>query len=174
MDRIEIRKADLEDIQGIIRVCSDGYRATYPGLLPEAYIEKIIEDFYCEERIRNEILNTDSAWNGWFVAVEDGQVIGAGGGGFIGENAAELFVLYLNPCRKREGIGSRLLACITAEQIQLGAKEQWVSVARGNTVAIAFYKAVGFQYQGQRPAHGLPEEAEIFSLRYRRLLNTER
>ncbi|EEL84283.1 hypothetical protein bcere0029_60250 [Bacillus cereus AH1272] len=30
---IEYRKARLEDMQGIIKVCSDGYRNTYPGLL---------------------------------------------------------------------------------------------------------------------------------------------
>ena len=34
MTMIKIRKAGLDDVAGIIRVCSEGYRATYPGLLP--------------------------------------------------------------------------------------------------------------------------------------------
>lgn len=167
---IEIRKAILTDAQGIARVCSDAYRATYPGLLPQRYIEKIIDDFYYEERIQTEILNTDFGWNGWFVASEDGRVLGAGGGGMIDQDCAELFVLYLDPQRKRQGIGSRLLESITADQIQRGAKEQWVSVAKENAAAISFYEAVGFRYQGQQPAYGIPEEEGIFSLRYRRRL----
>ena len=167
---IEIRKANLTDAQGIIRVCSDAYRATYPGLLPQRYIEKIIGDFYYEERIQKEILHTDFYWNGWVVAVENERVIGAGGGGFLAETVAELFVLYLDPARKREGIGSRLLERITADQIQRGAKEQWVSVAKDNAMAIPFYEAVGFRYQGQQPAYGLPEEEGFCSLRYRRFL----
>ena len=167
---IEIRKANLSDVQGIIRVCSDAYRTTYPGLLPQRYIEKIIGDFYYEERIRNEIVTTGHEWNGWYVALENGEIVGAGGGGFLGETVAELFVLYLDPARKREGIGSRLLESITAEQIRRGAKEQWVSVAKDNVMAIPFYEAVGFQYQGRQPAYGLPEEEGFVSLRYRRFL----
>ncbi len=40
---IEYRKARLEDMQGIIKVCSDGYRNTYPGLLPQQYIESTLQ-----------------------------------------------------------------------------------------------------------------------------------
>ena len=167
---VEIRKAALADVQGIIRVCSDAYRATYPELLPRRYIEKIINDFYYEERIRAEIVNTGPEWNGWYVAVDNGVVVGAGGGGFLAETVAELFVLYLDPLRKREGIGSRLLESITVDQIRRGAKEQWVSVAKKNAMAIPFYEAVGFQYQGEQPAYGLPEEEGFYSLRYRRFL----
>ena len=165
---IEIRKAKPEDAQGIVRVCSDGYRSTYPELLPRDAIEKIIKDFYHVDRVQNETLHTDRAWNGWYVAAEDGNIIGAGGGGMTGEETGELFVLYLDPARKREGIGSKLLQAITREQLESGAKEQWVSVAQGNAAAIAFYEAVGFQYAGQRPTYGLAEADGFVSLRYKR------
>ncbi|MDM5154919.1 GNAT family N-acetyltransferase [Bacillus sp. DX1.1] len=167
---VEFRKAKLEDVQGIIKVCSDGYRNTYPELLPQYYIESTIKEFYNEKRVKNEIINISQEWNGWFVAVEDGEIIGAGGGGFIGEEIAELFVIYLDPHRKREGVGSRLLSVITNDQIERGAKEQWVSVAKDNFMGIPFYEAVGFIYQNERPAYGLPVDEDFKSIRYKRNL----
>ena len=167
---IHIRKALPEDVQGIIRVCSEGYRATYPDLLPQHLIEKILGEFYTEERVEKEIRNISREWNGWFVAVDGGTVVGAGGGGLTGEETAELFVLYLDPARKREGIGSRLLKAITEDQRKRGAREQWVSVAKGNSMAIPFYEALGFVYRGERPAYAIAEEEGILSLRYSREL----
>ena len=167
---IEIRKATSEDVQGIIHVCSAGYRNTYPNLLPRKYIEKIIADFYTEERIRKEILDTGREWNGWYVALDGERVVGAGGGGFTGPETAELYVLYLDPERRREGIGRKLLEAITYDQKLQGAKEQWVSVAKGNRMGIPFYEAVGFRLRGEQPTYALPEEAGFISLRYHRFL----
>lgn len=167
---IEIRKAIVEDAQGIRKVCSDGYRYTYPELLPQHQIEKVIQEFYNAERIKDEVVTISKEWNGWFVAVDTGEVVGAGGGGFIEDETAELFVIYLDPTRKREGIGSRLLGAITKDQIERGAKEQWVSVTKGNDMGIPFYEAVGFEYQTECPAYDMPEEEGYKSLRYKREL----
>lgn len=118
----------------------------------------------------DEIHNLSQSWNGWFVAEEDGEIIGAGGDGFTGERVAELFVLYLDPLRKRESIGSRLLEVITRDQINRGAEEQWVSVSKGNEMGVPFYEACGFELQGERPMHGVPEESGLLVLRYRRAI----
>lgn len=167
---MEVRKAHMGDETDIVRVCSEGYWHTYKRLLPEKYIGQIIESFYTTERVADEIQNLSQVWNGWFVAEEDGEIIGAGGGGFTGERVSELFVLYLNPSRKREGIGSRLLEVITRDQINRGAKEQWVSVSKGNEMGIPFYEAHGFELYGEQPMHGLPEKAGFRTLRYRRII----
>ncbi|OEH93562.1 GNAT family N-acetyltransferase [Bacillus solimangrovi] len=169
---IEYRKARLEDVKGIIQVCSDGYRNTYPELIQMDHIENIIMEYYNENRIKNELSNISQEWNGWFVAVENGQVIGAGGGGFVAPEIAELYVIYLNPNRKREGIGSNLLAIITEDQIKRGAKQQYVSVIKGNLIGTPFYEKVGFIYDSEHPAHGLPEEEGYKSLRYKRNLTS--
>ncbi|MEQ6377064.1 GNAT family N-acetyltransferase [Bacillaceae bacterium S4-13-56] len=165
---VEVRKAGEEDVKGIVRVCSEGYRHTYHELLPQKYIEQTISEFYNEKRVLNETLHVSEGWNGWYVAVDDGDVVGAGGGGFTGEGITELFVLYLDPSRKREGIGSKLLATITEEQAKRGAREQWVSVQKDNFMGIPFYEAVGFVYQGEQPTYSLPEEKGVVSLRYKR------
>ncbi len=168
---IEIRKANLEDVRGIIQVCSEGHKKTYPGLIPDYHIEKMIKEFYNEDRITKEILNISQGWNGWFVAIDNGEVVGAGGGGFIDEEVAELFVLYLNPNRKREGIGSQILKAVTDDQIERGAKEQWVSVTKDNSIGIPFYEATGFKFQSERPSYELPEGDGFISLRYKRILD---
>lgn len=167
---ILVRKATENDIEGIIEVCSNGYRVTYKDLLPQKYIEKIISEFYYEDRIRNEIFEISDSWNGWYVAVENNEVVGAGGGGFISDGVAEIYVLYLNPNRKREGIGSKLLVAITNDQIKKGAVEQWVSIAKDNQMAIPFYESVGFEYKSEQPSYELPEEEGFVSLRYKRKL----
>jgi len=168
---IAYRKAKLEDKKGIIQVCADGYRNTYQDFIPKHHIENIIKEFYTKERIQKEILNVSQEWNGWFVAVEQGTVIGAGGGGFTGKKSAELYVLYLDPNRKREGIGTKLLAMITREQIERGAEEQWVSVYKNNAIGISFYEAVGFVCQGEQPSYELPIETGLMSRRYSRILS---
>ncbi|MEZ0482123.1 GNAT family N-acetyltransferase [Planococcus sp. SSTMD024] len=167
---MEIRKAQAEDAAGIRTVCAAGNRSTYPGLLPQHEIERVIEKFYNEQRILSEIENISQEWNGWFVAVENGEVVGAGGGGFTGEEVAEVFVLYLDPARKYQGIGTQLLEAITDDQKARGAHTQWVSVAKGNRMAIPFYETRGFTFQYEEPAYGMPEDSEHMSVRYMRKL----
>ncbi|MGF7127417.1 GNAT superfamily N-acetyltransferase [Natronobacillus azotifigens] len=51
----------------------------------------------------------------------------------------ELFVLYLDPTRRNEGIGTKLLDAITQQQKEeFGAEKQWVSVQKGNRKGILF------------------------------------
>jgi ribosomal protein S18 acetylase RimI-like enzyme len=129
----------------------------------------VIAEYYTPERIRGEI-NPSDGWDGWLVAVDGGTVVGAGGGGMIEPHAGEVFVLYLDPARRREGIGTHLLAAITEQQLAQGAREQWVSVEPENAKGLPFYRARGFTVQGERPAWGTaPEEGRV-SLRLMRRL----
>ncbi len=164
-----VRKAKLEDVDGICHVCAEGYRATYPGLLPEDFIERTIAEFYNPERIQREI-NNPEGWNGWYVAEDNGSVVGAGGGGMTGPGISELFVLYVDPQHLGQGIGTKLLAAITDELRAQGAHEQWVSTTKENQQAIPFYKARGFVEQGEQPMYGSDPSHGITSLRLVRTL----
>jgi ribosomal protein S18 acetylase RimI-like enzyme len=60
----------------------------------------------------------------------------------INDTAGEVFVLYLGPNRRNEGIGTMLLEAITKQQKEeYNASEQWVSVQKGNEKGIPFYEA---------------------------------
>lgn len=167
---IKIRKATAADVGGICRVCTAGWRDTYTGLLPAPYIEQVIAEFYNPARVAAEVADPQG-WDGWWVAVERGRVVGAGGGGLPAPGTGELFVLYVDPARRGEGIGTRLLAAITQEELAQGAREQWVSVARGNCKGIPFYEARGFRPYPEQPIYGSCPEDGVISIRYQRALD---
>lgn len=77
---IAVYKATLEHVEGIAKVCSDGYRATYTHIYPKAYIERIIKEFYNDDRIFNEVTTSNKEWGGYFVAMENDKMVGAAGG----------------------------------------------------------------------------------------------
>ena len=164
---IKILKANASHVEGIAKVCSDGYWATYIGMRSEEYIKRVIKEFYNHERILKEVTDTGREWGGYFVAVEEHEVIGAIGGGMIDETSGEVFVLYLNPNRRNEGIGTRLLDVLTKQQKEkFHATEQWVSVAKENQKGIPFYEARGFIFKNEQRGYGNTEEENYISLRY--------
>lgn len=167
---ISIQKATTEHVNGIAKVCIDAYWATYGSLLSNEYIERMIDEFYTYDRILNELTVTNREWNGWIVAVDKGEVVGAGAGGMISENHGELFVLYLDPNRRKEGLGSMILDAVTIELKTYSAKEQWVSVTKGNNRGIPFYEARGFICVHEQAEYGVVEGEDYRALRYHRLI----
>ncbi|SIS66982.1 GNAT family N-acetyltransferase [Salimicrobium salexigens] len=164
---IEVKKGNLSDVAGISKVCREGYWATYSELRSEEYIERVIKEFYNHERIEREVIETSRYWGGYFVAIENAQVIGAAGGGMIDQNIGEIFVLYLDSSRRNEGIGTLLLDALTQQQkVEFGAREQWVSVSKGNDKGIPFYEAKGFIFDSEQIDYGNSEEENYISLRY--------
>jgi len=167
--KVIIRRAVPGDASGIARVCAEGWRDTYQDIYAPEEIETVISDYYTPERITAEIIAPEG-WDGWIVAVESGKVIGAGGGGMTDRGVGEIFVLYLDPTRRGEGLGSLLLDAITEQQRAQGAREQWVSVEPENEKGLPFYLARGFRVLGNRPAWGTRPEERRISLRLMRRL----
>jgi ribosomal protein S18 acetylase RimI-like enzyme len=169
MRRFVIRRAETHDAEGIARVCAAGWRDTYRDIKEPERIEAVIAEYYTAERISLEIAPSEG-WDGWIVAVDDDTVIGAGGGGMIEAGVGEIFVLYLDPTRRGEGIGTLILDAITEQQRAHGAREQWVSVEPENAKGLPFYYSRGFEVRGRRPEWGTaPEEGRV-SLRLMRRL----
>jgi GNAT superfamily N-acetyltransferase len=168
-----IRRAETRDAEGIARVCAAGWRDTYRGLKEPERIEAVIAEYYAPERIRREI-DATKGWDGWIVAVEDNTVIGGGGGGMTGPDVGEVFVLYLDPTRRGEGIGTLILNAITEQQLAQGAREQWVSVEPENSKGLPFYYHRGFEVRGKRPEWGTAPGEGGDSLRLMRRLSPGR
>ncbi|PLR67203.1 MULTISPECIES: GNAT family N-acetyltransferase [Bacillaceae] len=163
---ITVLKGKPEHVHGIIQVCSDGYRNTYQHSHSSNYIDRVIEEFYNEKRISDEVIKHSRYWNGWFAAIEHNHVVGAGGGGMADDTTAELYVLYLDPKRRGEGIGTLLLNAITEDQKKYGASKQRVSVAKGNDLGIPFYEARGFTFQEELERFGNVKNETYKSIRY--------
>ncbi len=169
---MNIQRAEYKHAEGIAKVCSMGYRATYRDTHSGEYIERTIKEFYNLERIRSEITVDSDGWDGWFVALDHGEVVGAIGGGMVGEDVSEIYVLYLDPDRRGEGIGTLLLEALTEVQKRKGSKEQWVSVAKGNIRGIPFYEARGFKFFEEKPSYGNKLDEKYISLRYSRKIGS--
>lgn len=165
---ITIRKARQEHINGIAKVCITAYWETYRDLLSHEYIERMIQEFYTYDQLLEDVIETNRAWNGWVVAIDHDEVVGAGAGGMISENHGELFALYLDPQRRNSGIGTMILGAVTKELENYGAKEQWVSVTKYNQKGIPFYEAKGFICVHEQYEYGVIEGEDYKALRYHR------
>ncbi|CAM3951354.1 GNAT family N-acetyltransferase [Mesobacillus zeae] len=75
-------------------------------------------------------------------------------------------MLYLDPKRRGEGIGTLLLNALTDIQKSKGAARQWVSVSKGNHKGIPFYEARSFQFEEEQKTYESKENEEYVSLRY--------
>lgn len=167
---MKICKANSNHVEGIAEVCIESYWSTYHDIYSKEYIETVIRDFYNHQRILSEVTYSSKEWGGYFVALENEEIVGAGGGGMLNDTAGEIFVLYLNPNRRDEGIGTQLLQAITHQQKEFGAIEQWVSVQKGNQKGIPFYEAKGFQFQHEQKGYHDKKENNYITLRYKRQL----
>nr|WP_163528959.1 GNAT family N-acetyltransferase [Halobacillus ihumii] len=161
---VVIRRASSEHVEGISRVCSEGCMDTYKGIRSKENIMRNNKIFYNYDRIDRELEEAEG-WDGYIVALEDEEVVGAIGGGMIDRDESEIYVLYLAPKRRGEGIGTQLLDYITSVQIEKGSKEQWVSVQKGNHKGIPFYEARGFTKNSEKLAHSNASDEEYISLR---------
>lgn len=164
---IEIKRAGKEHVEGIASVCSDGCLDTYKGIRSIENIKRNNQRFYNHERLVKEV-NESTGWDGYIVALDQEYVVGAIGGGMIGKNMSEVFVLYLDPSRRGEGIGTKLLNFLTDIQREKGSKEQWVSVQKGNMKGIPFYEKKGFTKVNEKLAYSNTADESYISLRYSR------
>lgn len=150
----DVRAAQPGEEDAIARVCRAGFAESAAGLLPPDVIDLQARHYYDVERLRRELAPQphDPSWQGYVVAVsQDDEVLGAAGGGVIDERVGHVLVLYLDPALRGHGIGTALLDHVTAQQLAVGATEQWVSVTKGNELGIPFYLARGFVVRDKVP-----------------------
>jgi ribosomal protein S18 acetylase RimI-like enzyme len=150
----DVRPARPGDEVAIARVCRAGFVLSSRGLLPPDVVQRQAAHYYDVERIRREIAPRpdDPSWQGYVVAVSaHGEVLGAAGGGVGDGHVGNVLVLYVDTELRGHGIGSALLDHLTDQQGDAGATQQWVSVTKGNTLAIPFYRARGFVERGEVP-----------------------
>lgn len=167
---ITVQKATVDDVKAISEICSSSWIETYQGIYPENYIQQVIREYYNPERVTKEVLETSKYWNGYWVAKRGNQVLGCIGGGVDDQNAGHVYVFYVRPDIKRQGVGSALLESLTAYQKETyGITEQWItSVTEGNRIGIAFYEKTGFRFQYANEKQENPKLAK--SLHYSRKL----
>jgi GNAT superfamily N-acetyltransferase len=162
---IVIRRAAPRDAEAIARVRIDGWRTSYRGLIPAAYLDGMQVD--ASTALWDKILAAGPNPASVFVASHGDEVIGFAAGSLLAEPKfglnAELTAVYLRREFQRVGLGRRLIAAVVDGQRALGATGMIVWVIAANKPARTFYEALGaellveqaFQWDGM----DLPEAA---------------
>jgi ribosomal protein S18 acetylase RimI-like enzyme len=165
-----VRAATSDDVAAICEICTVAYHDTYANLVPDDYVERVIDEFYRPERVAGEIAPSPPSWFGYLVVEEDGRVRGTAGGGVTAPGVGELFVIYLDPAERGRGLGTLLLDRIIEQVAGAGAAELWASVVVDNEKGLPFYRARGFEQIGKRKAHGAGPADDVWTWRMRRLI----
>lgn len=150
-----VRDAVAADAAGVAAIGKTAVPDTYRTLCDPAVIRGIVEQSYATDALRGCIERCAAAHDAHFlVAEETGAVVG-----FLHYDCEgprpELHRLYIEPGRKREGVGS-LLVDELHSRLEPAASYVLMVVA-DNRPAVAFYRR-----------HGLHEEARVDGVDYMR------
>lgn len=139
---VNIRRATVADAALIAQLRVDSWRATYRGMIPDAYLDGMkTED---STRLWTRVLDAASDAACTFIAEIDGELVGFAAGITLAERKldfdAELTALYVLPSAQRAGIGRRLLTQVAATLAAAGAPNMLVWVLAQNRKARDFYE----------------------------------
>jgi len=107
------------------------------------------QDPWTENSFRQELVNPNGLW---LVAVEDGKIVGYGGG-WIVLDSLHILNLAVAAESRRKGVGRRLMEALLAKARARGCRAATLEVRRSNAPAILLYSGMGFVTKGVRPKH---------------------
>ncbi|HVT96605.1 MAG TPA: GNAT family N-acetyltransferase [Acidobacteriaceae bacterium] len=137
-----IRNAVVNDARPIAQVHLASWKTTYPGLIPQEYIDGL--------RVEKGTADWQAALSSGrttvLVAEDEKTVVGFAAGGAIAHAVdgyeGELGAIYLLASHQRRGIGAALLRRMAAELQGKGLRNMAVWVLRENP-ACGFYRRLG-------------------------------
>jgi GNAT superfamily N-acetyltransferase len=151
-----IRPATIDDARAIAEVHVASWRATYRGLLPDAYLDRLSVDE--REAQRREVLRDPSGEWGTLVAEEDGRVIGFAAYGPSRDDDAspgtgEVPAIYLAPEVVGTGVGRDLFEQVNVALRDAGFTRATLWVLEVNERARRFYERAGWSWDGSTSSH---------------------
>jgi GNAT superfamily N-acetyltransferase len=142
---ITIRAATVADVRAIAQVHVDTWRATYPGIVPQEFLDSLDMDARAKQ------------WEGWlvqdgvhtFVAEHAGAVCGFISGGELRDGInlgqhydSEIYTLYVLPASQGHGAGRELMRSLAARLVADGLTRPVVWALEENPWC-AFYERMG-------------------------------
>jgi GNAT superfamily N-acetyltransferase len=143
---MKIRPAVLADAPSIAGVHVVTWRAAYRGIVPQAYLDSLVENQFAE-LWHDGISNERSA--SIFVAEVDKSLCGFSCGGPIRERISlydgELYAIYLLPEMQRRGIGTALFSQVADALASQGLRHMLLWTLRENP-STGFYQRLGGEF----------------------------
>jgi ribosomal protein S18 acetylase RimI-like enzyme len=145
MSSVSLRRATPDDAAGIAAVRVDGWRSTYRGIMPDAYLDGMkLEDSIAHW---SKILAAGSDRICVFVAESEGEIVGFASGMLLSEAKlemdAELSAIYLKPAFQRSGLGRRMVQEVAKACSSHGAGSLLAWVIAANQAARGFFEGLG-------------------------------
>jgi len=138
----EVRPATPADAAAIARVHIQSWKTTYPGIVPQPYIDALDED----DRRKRWRQSLEAAKDPIFVAESGSAIIGFVDGGAnrtpIENYDGELYALYLLQTHQRRGAGRALVQRLAQTLRSQGYRSMLVWVLEANP-AVGFYRHLG-------------------------------
>ena len=140
---MQVREAVPEDAEAIARVHLASWKTTYPGIIPQEYIDGL--------RVEKGIAHWQARLSGEnrptiLVAEDDRGIFGFAAGGAIMHPVegydGELGAIYLLASHQGKGAGAELVRRVARDLRQRGFGNMVVWVLRGNP-ACGFYQRMG-------------------------------
>ncbi len=97
----------------------------------------------------SELSSDAAAARSWWVAHDNGELIGYAGG-MVVDRDIEILNMAVAPEHRRAGIARKLLSHVSYDAQMLGCTSASLEVEDGNTAAIALYQSLGFTEVGRR------------------------
>lgn len=125
--------ADAEAVERLERACFEG--AAHTPWSAEQFLSELVEP---------------AVPRSWWVAHDDGELVGFAGG-MVVERDIEILDVAVAPEHRRAGIARKLLSHVSYDAQMLGCETASLEVEDGNTAARTLYEALGFAQAGRRP-----------------------
>jgi ribosomal protein S18 acetylase RimI-like enzyme len=144
-----LRPAEPEDALAVARVHVRSWRGAYRTLLPDDYLDQLRPE---DRAGKYDFKNSDPAKPYTIVAAEGGSICGfassrrSNDGDVAG--LGELCALYVDPQCWGRGIGAALVAAARARLVELGVRNGFLWVLKGNVRADRFYRNDGWSLDG--------------------------
>jgi len=153
MNSISLRRAGPGDAPAIARVRVEGWRTTYRGMIPDAYLDGMEVD--ASTAMWDRVLTAGPSTTSVFVADHAGEIVGFAGGTMLVAPRhgidAELVAIYLRREYQHAGLGRRLVGAVVDAQRAHGASGLITWVIAGNKGARAFYERLGGELLVEQP-----------------------
>ena len=108
-----------------------------------------------------ELSEGAAAARSWWVAHDNGELIGFAGG-MVVDKDVEIFDVAVSPAHRREGIARKLLAHVSYDAQMLGCTSASLEVEADNEPARALYANLGFEQVGcRRGYYGVGRDAYV-------------
>lgn len=137
---MEIRKATLDDVKDISRIHALSWKLAYKGIIPQAYLDELKEDFWVSAFatwIKDNVFSVQ-------LILENGSAVGCVAYGKSRDkclpNWGEIVSVYLLPEYFSKGYGSKLLESALLDLIQSGYQNSNLWVLKENQRARHFYE----------------------------------